>query len=94
MDNKTMAIVCGGLSEVCIMLSKQKQEDEEMMKEKIKIMRKYNPKDRNIEVIKSLMKRKRENHNMYAIKFKEKAKVFKELSELQLKIKEGKNGKK
>ena len=94
MDNEMMAQVCNGLSEVCILLSKQKQEDEEFMKDKIKIMKEYNPKDKNIEVIKSLMKKKGENHKKYAKEFKKKAKVFRELGKLQLKYKEDKNGKK
>jgi len=93
--NKMLAEVCIGLSEVCVMLSQQKQDDEELMKGKLKIMKKNNPKDMNIEVMTKLMKKKKENHKRYAVKFKKKAKVFKELAKLhKVNPKGGKNGKK
>jgi len=74
--NDMLAEVCMGLSEVCILLSKQKQDDEELMKGKLKIMKKNNLDDMSMEVIKDLMERKKENYKNHAMKFKKKAKVY------------------
>lgn len=93
--NKMLAEVCMGLSEVCILLSKQKEDDLSFMEGKFKVMKKYNPDDVNIEVMKTLMRKKKENHKRYAIRFKKKAKIFKALSKLhKVNSQGGKNGKK
>ena len=92
--NKMLAEVCMGLSEVCVILSQQKQDDLSFMDGKLKIMKKHNPDDINIEVMKTLMRKKKENHKRYAIKFKKKAQVFKALSKLhKVNSQGGKNGK-
>ena len=88
--NDMLADICSGLSEVCTMLSEQKQDEEVVMNEKMKIMKKHNPDDMNLEVIKTLMKIKKENHKKFAKSFKKKAKIFKALAKLH----GGKNGKK
>lgn len=93
--NDMLAEICNGLSEVCIMLYEDKQEEEVIIKEKMKIMKKHNPDDINLQVIKSLMKKKKENHNKFAQSFKKKAKIFKALSKLyKVNPQGGKNGKK
>lgn len=93
--NKMLAQISMELSRVCILLSKEKQDDEKLIEGKLKIMKKHNPDDLNIEVMEKLMIRKKENHKRYAVKFKKKAKIFKALAKLhRLNPQGGKNGKK
>lgn len=92
--NNMLKEICTGLSEVCMILSEQKQEEEIVINEKMKIMKKQNPDDMNLQVIKALMKKKKENYKKFSDQFKKKAKIFKALAKLyKVNSMGGKNGK-